>query len=73
MSREEYKLLTDSEYKEQWVETQLENYSEYFIEQPNLEDNYVCDCTKNYGKTCKYPEKYRDGGCKLIKTVPHNV
>ena len=26
--------------------------------------NCICDCTKNYGKTCKYPDKYRDGGCK---------
>ena len=24
----------------------------------------VCDCEKNYGKTCKHPEKYKDGGCK---------
>ena len=29
-----------------------------------ISDNYTCDCMKNYGKTCKYPEKYRDGGCK---------
>ena len=28
-----------------------------------LEDNYICDCEKNYGKDCKYPEKYREGGC----------
>ena len=26
-------------------------------------DNYVCDCEKNYGKNCKHPEKYREGGC----------
>ena len=29
-----------------------------------IKDNYVCDCMKNYGKICKYPEKYRGGGCK---------
>lgn len=23
----------------------------------SIKDNYVCDCMKNYGKTCKYPEK----------------
>lgn len=28
-----------------------------------LEDKYVCDCMENYGKTCKHPEKYRNGGC----------
>ena len=24
----------------------------------------ICDCDKNYGNLCKYPEKYKDGGCK---------
>lgn len=24
----------------------------------------VCDCEKNYGKGCLYPEKYLSGGCK---------
>lgn len=28
-----------------------------------VEDAYVCDCEKNYGKDCKHPEKYREGGC----------
>ena len=28
-----------------------------------LEDNYICDCTKNYGKDCRHPERYREGGC----------
>lgn len=29
-------------------------------------DSYLCDCDKdwNFGKLCKYPEKYKDGGCK---------
>jgi len=26
--------------------------------------SYICDCTKNYGKKCLNPEKYREGGCK---------
>lgn len=30
----------------------------------NIKDSYVCDCEKNYGKSCKYPEKHRDGGCE---------
>ena len=30
----------------------------------SIRDSYVCDCEKNYGKNCKYPGKYRDGGCK---------
>lgn len=30
----------------------------------NIKDSYVCDCEKNYGKNCKHPNKYRDGGCK---------
>ena len=31
-----------------------------------LKDSYLCDCDKawNFGKLCKYPEKYKDGGCK---------
>ena len=27
-------------------------------------DSYVCDCDKNYGKDCEYPDNYRAGGCK---------
>lgn len=30
----------------------------------NTKDSYICDCGRNYGKTCKYPDKYRNGGCK---------
>ena len=28
--------------------------------------SYICDCDKkfNFGKLCKYPEKYKEGGCK---------
>ncbi len=26
-------------------------------------DCYTCDCTKNYGKSCKHPDKYASGGC----------
>lgn len=26
--------------------------------------DYVCDCTKNYGKSCKHPDRYVSGGCK---------
>ncbi len=25
---------------------------------------YTCDCTKNYGKSCKHPDKYASGGCE---------
>lgn len=33
--------------------------------QDSLKDIYcVCDCEKAYGKRCKYPEKYLNGGCK---------
>lgn len=28
-----------------------------------FKDNYLCDCDNNYGRGCKYPDKYRDGGC----------
>ena len=34
------------------------------VSELKISDNYTCDCEKNYGKNCKYPEKYRDGGCK---------
>lgn len=34
-----------------------------FAEWVAQQDKYTCDCESNYGKTCKYPEKYRDGGC----------
>lgn len=26
-------------------------------------DNYICDCHRNYGKDCLFPEKYRKEGC----------
>lgn len=29
-----------------------------------ITDCCTCDCEKNYGGNCKYPEKYKDGGCK---------
>lgn len=61
---EEYKLLNDPEYREEWVKEQLEQSTEYFLDQLGIKDNYVCDCMKNYGKDCLFPEKYRDGGCK---------
>jgi hypothetical protein len=35
-----------------------------WIEIPAINDKYVCDCPVNYGKDCKYPEKYREEGCK---------
>ena len=30
----------------------------------SIKDKYVCDCHKNYGKDCLFPDKYRGGGCK---------
>ena len=31
----------------------------------SMDCSYVCDCNRlwNFGKICKYPEKYRNGGC----------
>lgn len=26
-------------------------------------NKHICDCEKNYGKDCLYPEKYENGGC----------
>lgn len=38
---------------------------EHMLEEWNrVRDYFVCDCTKNNGKACKHPEKYRKGGCK---------
>ena len=33
------------------------------LHQPTLSDSYLCDCGKNPNNVCKYPDKYRDGGC----------
>lgn len=62
----EYKILNDPEYREQWVKDELRASSEYFLEQLGIKDKYICDCEKNYGVVCSqtHPEKYRDGGCK---------
>jgi len=27
-------------------------------------NKHICDCEKNYGKDCLYPEKYESEGCK---------
>lgn len=29
----------------------------------NTKDSYVCDCERNYGKACKYPDRYKNEGC----------
>lgn len=29
-----------------------------------LTDECVCDCEKAYGKLCKHPDEYKNGGCK---------
>ena len=58
-----YNLLNDPEYREQWVKEQLEQSTEYFLDQIGIKDNYICDCHKNHGKDCLFPEKYRNGGC----------
>lgn len=36
----------------------------YFLDQIEIKDKYLCDCHRNYGKDCLFPEKYRNGGCK---------
>ena len=64
MKDDEYKLLTDLEYTKEWVEKELARGTFYFYEQLEVEDSYICDCHRAYGKKCKYPERYRKGGCK---------
>lgn len=63
MKDDEYKLLTDPEYTKERVEKELARGTFYFYEQLEVEDSYICDCHKNYGKKCLYPEEYREGGC----------
>lgn len=38
------------------VEQMLEEWS-------RIKEHFVCDCTKNYGKACKHPDRYVEGGC----------
>lgn len=59
----EYKLLNDPEYREQWVKEQPEQSTEYFLDQLEIKDKYICDCHRNHGKDCLFPEKYRKEGC----------
>lgn len=63
MKDDEYKLLNDPEYTREWVEQELARGTFYFYEQLGVEDSYICDCHRAYGKMCKYPQKYREGGC----------
>lgn len=57
------RLLNDPEYAQAWVEQEMARGRFYFYKELDVEDYYVCDCMKNYGKACKNPSKYREGGC----------
>lgn len=35
-----------------------------FGEIPIKNSSLICDCPKNYGRACKKPDKYKNGGCK---------
>ena len=37
-------------------------FEKWLEEQTLIKDKYLCDCHRNYGKDCLFPEKYRDGG-----------
>lgn len=34
-----------------------------FRTEQNTPDKYTCDCERNYGRDCLYPDKYREEGC----------
>lgn len=52
MTDDEHKLLNDPEYTKEWVEQELARGTFYFYEQLGIEDSYICDCHKAYGKKC---------------------
>ena len=58
MEDDEYKLLNDPEYTEEWVEQELARGTFYFYEQlgveDGVEDSYICDCHRAYGKKCLF-------------------
>lgn len=58
----EYKLIADADFAADWVRQEVKNSVEWFDKQ--IHSGCVCDCGKNYGKSCLYPEKYLSGGCK---------
>ena len=35
----------------------------YLEDQLEIKDKYLCDCHRNHGKDCLFPEKYRKEGC----------
>lgn len=53
-----------NEDTKEWVEKELARGTFYFYEQLEVEDSYICDCNRAYGKKCLSPEKYRKGGCR---------
>lgn len=63
MEDDEQRLLNDPEYAQAWVEQEIARGRFYFYKELDMEDHYVCDCTKNYGKACKHPDRYVEGGC----------
>ena len=38
-------------------------FYKWLEEQTAIKDKYPCDCHKNYGKDCLFPEKHREEGC----------
>lgn len=55
--KKQFQILTDDNFHMElglplWFDTYL------------IQDNYIYDCENNYGKNCKYPDRYRNGGCK---------
>lgn len=63
MEDDEQRLLSDPEYAQAWVEQEIARGRFYFYKELDVEDYYVCDCTKNYGKDCKHLDRYVEGGC----------
>lgn len=61
---DEQRLVNDPEYVQAWVEQEIARGRFYFYKELDMEDHYVCDCMKNYGKACKHPDRYVEGGCK---------
>ena len=64
MEGDEQRLLNDPEYAQAWVEQEIERGRFYLYKELDVEDYYVRNCTKTYGRACKHPDRYVEGGCQ---------
>ena len=58
-------VLFESKLKEEFDKLD-KDYDGLQLVLDKIADSYICDCGRswNTGKSCMFPDRYRNGGCK---------